>query len=128
MLLTAFAIGALIVACGGGNGGGSGDTTGGGTTTPPAQPTGPTLTIFAGSLTDTGNVDGSGMAARFAQPVAIASDQGGNLYIADRFNDSIRKITQTGLVTTIAGVAGKSAFVSGSLPGGLVAPSGPAMP
>jgi sugar lactone lactonase YvrE len=97
-LLTAIAAAALVVACGGG---GSDGTAGGGAPTP-VQPTGPTLVILAGSVSDSGNLDGNGTTARFFRPLAIASDQAGNLYVADSTNYSIRKLTQAGIVTTLA--------------------------
>lgn len=66
--------------------------TGSGTpgSTPPALPT--SLTLASAGLT-----------ARFNFPVGIASDSAGNLYVADRNNSTIRKISMTGVVTTLAG-------------------------
>ncbi len=57
---------------------------------------------FAGSNTQ-GNVDGTGAAARFYLPAGIAVDGNGNLYIGDKYNNIIRKITPAGIVTTLAG-------------------------
>jgi len=51
----------------------------------------------------TGYVDGVGTAARFADPVEIACDIQGNVYIADSFNNKIRKMDPGGVVTTVAG-------------------------
>ena len=50
-----------------------------------------------------GNADGLGRAARFNGPAGVAVDSAGNIYIADRQNYVIRKITPAGLVTTLAG-------------------------
>jgi NHL repeat len=67
-------------------------------------PAGVTSTFagLAGQFTD-GLVDGLGAAARFSRPTGVAFDPAGNLYVSDIGNVAIRKITPTGLVTTLAG-------------------------
>jgi hypothetical protein len=49
-----------------------------------------------------GSVDGQGEAARFNKPMGITIDSTGNLFVVNSGNGSIRKITPTGNVTTIA--------------------------
>lgn len=70
------------------------------------------VTTFVGSGV-AGFADGVGTAASFANPRALAIDTLGNLYVADRENYRIRKITPAGVVTTIAG-NGTVGFVDGS--------------
>ena len=72
------------------------------------------VTTLAGSPGITGSTDGSGSAARFKNPYGIACDSAGNLYVADSYNNTIRKVTQAGVVTTIAGQAGPSGSADGA--------------
>ena len=60
-----------------------------------------TVTTIAGSIL--GNADGQGVNAQFNTPFGIAIDGTRTLFIADTRNHRIRKISPTGLVTTIAG-------------------------
>jgi sugar lactone lactonase YvrE len=43
--------------------------------------------------------------AQVYQPEGVAVDSSGNVYIADTYNDRIRKVTPAGVITTIAGIA-----------------------
>jgi len=47
--------------------------------------------------------NGSAIAAQFRYPSGIAIDGSGNLYVADSYNNRIRKIIPGGIITTIAG-------------------------
>lgn len=65
------------------------------------------VTTFAGSaVSGAGVTDATGSAARFNTPNGVAVDSSGNVYVADTFNHTIRKITSGGVVTTLAGLAG----------------------
>jgi len=72
------------------------------------------VATLAGSPEQTGSTDGMGSAARFNGPVGIAVDSGGNVYIADSVNDTIRVITPAGTVTTLAGSPGVAGASDGS--------------
>ena len=80
---------------------------------PPPTPVA-ALSILAGDPTAEGTMDGTGTAARFRSPHGLAIDSSGNVYVADRYNYVIRKITPEGMVTTVAGAAGDSQVVNGS--------------
>ena len=72
------------------------------------------VTILAGQTYSSGSTDGIGGAARFNSPRGIALDSTGNLYVADSLNQTIRKITPAGMVTTLAGLAGNRGSDDGS--------------
>jgi sugar lactone lactonase YvrE len=61
------------------------------------------VTTLAGAAKVSGNIDGSAAAARFNQPLGIAIDQAGNLFVTEEGNGAIRKITPAGAVSTYAG-------------------------
>jgi sugar lactone lactonase YvrE len=69
------------------------------------------VTTIAGLSGSVGSRDGTNSFARFNYPQGIAIDQGGNLYVGDTDNYTVRKLTPQGtnwVVTTIAGKAGIS--------------------
>ena len=75
------------------------------------------MTSLAGAAGVAGYADGSGASARFNAPTGIAVDSAGNVFVADWVNPVLRKITPSGVVTTVAGLVG--AFVPGSFPDGV---------
>src|SRR5207248_461195 len=72
-----------------------------------------TFTTLAGQASF-GSADGTGSAARFWGPGSLATDSSGNVYVADTGNDTIRKITPAGVVTTLAGLAGSYGSADGT--------------
>ncbi|MBM3270483.1 MAG: hypothetical protein FJZ01_22845, partial [Candidatus Sericytochromatia bacterium] len=70
------------------------------------------VTTLAGDGT-AGFADGASTSARFRNPVALAVDASGTLYVADRGNNRIRKVTPGGFVSTLAG-DGTAAFADGA--------------
>ncbi len=74
------------------------------------------VTTIAGQSV-AGRSDGSGSNARFNAPINLAVDASDNLYVADLFNDAIRKMTLVGtawMVTTIAGGSAGSSSGAGT--------------
>jgi serine/threonine-protein kinase len=60
------------------------------------------VTSFAGTGSY-GSKDGIGTAASFNYPSGLVVDSSGNVYVSDFLNNRIRKITSSGVVTTLAG-------------------------
>jgi len=54
-----------------------------------------------------GGDGGQAAGARFRVPTSVAFDCPGNLYVADRDNGAVRKITRDGLITTVAGTGSR---------------------
>ena len=75
-------------------------------------PDGSVITL-AGLAGHKGSADGAGPAARFFHPAAVAVDTHGILYVADNGNETIRKITPSGEVTTLAGAAHHGGYADG---------------
>ena len=72
------------------------------------------VTTLAGSAGHPGSADGIPSAAQFRNPWGVAADGAGNVLVADMSNDTIRKISPAGLVSTLAGQAGVSGVTEGS--------------
>ncbi len=85
------------------------------------------VSTLAGVPGDSGSADGTGAQARFSSLGELAVDSRGNVYVADTTNQTIRKVTPTGEVSTLVGVAGRRGFTAGALPGLLTEPVGVAV-
>ncbi len=62
-----------------------------------------TLAGYGGPEFPGGYLDATGALARFHEPRDVALDGAGNLYVADVYNYTIRKIAPSGAVTSLAG-------------------------
>jgi uncharacterized protein (TIGR03437 family) len=63
-----------------------------------------TISTFAGNYTSGFAGDGSAASsAQLASPFAVAIDKSGNVFVADQFNNRIRKVTTGGTISTVAG-------------------------
>jgi len=71
------------------------------------------VSTFAGSGTDS-LANGTGTAASFSFPAGVAVDASYNVYVADLGNQVIRKISGTGVVTTLAGIGGVPGAANGA--------------
>lgn len=60
------------------------------------------VTTLAGTVAS-GSVDGTGTGAQFYAPMGIVFAPDGFLYVADAYNNRIRKVSTSGVVTTLAG-------------------------
>ena len=66
-----------------------------------------TITTFAGNGGDGYSGDsGPATKAQLSKPFGLALDKKGNLYIADRENNRVRKVNPQGIITTVAGDGG----------------------
>ncbi|HXI11824.1 MAG TPA: NHL repeat-containing protein [Thermoanaerobaculia bacterium] len=72
------------------------------------------VTTFAGSPGNPGSTDGIGSAALIRSPYGVAVDRSGSVFVADTGNHTIRKIAPSGVMTTLAGVAGSPGDADGS--------------
>ncbi|HTJ51941.1 MAG TPA: IPT/TIG domain-containing protein [Cyclobacteriaceae bacterium] len=96
------------------------------TTTVPVGASTGKITIHVGNLTATSNDDfvylpsaivstlaGDGSDSDFENPMGVASDGSGNIYVADAAKNLIRKITPDGVISTLAG-SGSADYADGT--------------
>jgi len=72
------------------------------------------VSTLAGTAGVIGSADGTGAAASFNLPQCIAVDSAQNLFVTDSLNYTIRKITQNGVVSTVAGNPGMPGATDGT--------------
>ncbi len=68
------------------------------------SPAGLVSTVAGGAAA--GSTDGQGQEASFSRPIGVATDDAGNLWVADTDNNCVRWIDPQGIVTTVAGRCG----------------------
>src|SRR5690606_6735759 len=72
-----------------------------------------------------GSADGPLATATFSRPNGLVIDAAGNIYVTDRANHKVRKISSSGMVTTLAGTGtfgmkdGEPASAMFNSPGGI---------
>ncbi len=71
------------------------------------------VTTLAGAPMVRGAEDGPGASARFYFPGGVAADASRNVYVADTGNHTIRAITPSGMVSTLAGSPGQPGAADG---------------
>ncbi len=74
------------------------------------------VSTLAGKAGVPGNSDGIGTAASFNYPRSLVVDSSGYLYVTDRDNHTIRKISPQGEVSTLAGKANEKGNADGAGP------------
>ncbi len=64
------------------------------------------VSTFAGATGTNGSDNGAGKSTTFHKPSGLVVDAAGNVYVADHYNNCIRKITPDKVVSTFSGVCG----------------------
>lgn len=72
------------------------------------------FTNFVGNPQASGSADGTGKAAEFLQPWSVGVAPDGTIYVPDTYNNTIRKVTPDGVVTTLAGTPGVTGSADGA--------------
>jgi sugar lactone lactonase YvrE len=71
------------------------------------------VTTVTGQSGIAGSLDGASSQAQFHFPSGVGVDPSGNLFVADTDNHTLREITASGTVGTLAGLAGSSGSADG---------------
>ena len=75
-----------------------------------------TIRVFAGRGISAFGGDGRpAVQANLQGPAGVAADEKGNVWIADRFNDRIRRVGPDGIISTVAGTQGSGSSGDGGL-------------
>ena len=72
------------------------------------------VTTLAGLAGNPGSADGTGSAARFNSPSGVAVDRAGTVYVADTKNNTLRMVSASGAVSTLAGSPRTAGSVDGT--------------
>jgi serine/threonine protein kinase, bacterial len=72
------------------------------------------ISTIAGKQGKAGIKDGVGKNAQFNKPEGIVVDSKGNIFVADTYNFTVRKIDKKGNVSTFAGIGGKEGYADGN--------------
>jgi streptogramin lyase len=71
------------------------------------------VSTFAGTPGACAGGDGTGSGARFWGPLGVAIDSSDNLFVADYYSNTIRRVTPAAVVTTVAGAVGQAGSTDG---------------
>jgi sugar lactone lactonase YvrE len=83
------------------------------------------VTTYAGRAGEAGHRDGSRTDARFQQPIGLAADRSGHLFVVDQLDSTVREVDlATGIVTTLIGSPGEAGVILGPLPARINHPTG----
>ena len=85
------------------------------------------VSTLAGIKGTTGHADGTGTAASFYKPEGLAIDNSGNIIVTDTWNQTIRRVTPAGVVSTLAGQTGIYGSADGMFQGLFDFPAGVAV-
>ena len=85
------------------------------------------VSTLAGTSDVLGSADGAGVTASFYFPSGVAVDGSGNVYVADLYDNKIRKVTPAGIVSTLAGTGAVGSTDGAGVTATFSSPSGVAV-